>query len=426
MEATEIHQAFIEILEGAVLPSSAQLDQIKKSLTPNSELACVIYPRTQTELNQAIALASKHQIPILTSDSDLNWGGLVNFPTMGIGVNSSQMNQLIDHAVGDLTVTCEAGMKFKDLQNILAKSGQFLAIDPAYAETVTIGEIVNTANTNSFRQRYGGIRDMLLGISFVRADGELVKAGGRVVKNVAGYDLMKLMTGAYGTLGIISQVTFRLYPLPQSDRTVIITGKADAIDVARAKILTSTLTPWSMDIISQGILIKLGINAEIGLIIRFGGLNQGVDEQISRLAAIAQALNLEIKALTGNKTWQDMQNLFWQSDPAIICKIGTLPNLAVTNLLKISSKTPSVALQIHASSGLGILKYESSNISIADIQQIRNLLVSTGGFLTVLEAPINFKQQFDIWGYAGNATGIMSALKQKFDPQNILNPHRFI
>ncbi len=426
MNATQIKQIFIEILgtESVGDPSTELVHRISL----NSEVACRIYPQTQTELQLAIALAQQHKLPILSSE--LSWGKLINFSdrdaNLGIAINTSRLNKLIDHAVGDLTVTCEAGMKFADLQNILAKSGQFLAIDPAYANSITIGEIVNTGNTGSLRQRYGGVRDMLLGISFVRADGELAKAGGRVVKNVAGYDLMKLMTGAYGTLGVISQLTFRLYPLPQSDRTVIITGQAEAINAIRAKILISTLTPLAIDILSKGMLTKLGMQAEIGLIIRFGGLTQGVEEQIRRLAAIAQSHNLEINSIEGNTIWDEIQNWLWQSgrpenQNSIVCKIGTLPDIAIKNLVKISTQIEDSVLQIHASSGIGILKYESSDP--ADILAVRKLLETTGGFLTVLEAPSQFKNQIDVWGYTGNATEVMTALKQKFDPHNLLNPH---
>ncbi|AFY73181.1 FAD/FMN-dependent dehydrogenase [Synechococcus sp. PCC 7502] len=451
MNSNEIYQLFTDLLgvQGVDLLSTGQItDQIRDQIVkirnllhPDSaEAACIIYPQTPTELTQVIALASKYQIPILTSDSYLSWGGLVKFSKIGIVVSTIRLHNLIDHAVGDLTVTCEAGIRFRNLQNILVASGQFLAIDSAYSETVTIGEIVNTANTGSFRQRYGGIRDMILGISFVRADGELVKAGGRVVKNVAGYDLMKLLTGAYGTLGVVSQVTFRLYPLPKCDRTVIISGNMDAINTARAKILTSTLTPWAMDIISESILSEFAPQSNqsktsevsaFNLIMRFGGLDQVVEAQINKLIEITNNLGLNLNLVESQQTWQHIQNAFFkQSESQIICKIGTLADHAIENLIKISDqmsaqKVRNIALQIHASSGLGILRCEDADRSDrSKILQVRNLLATTGGFLTILEAPVEFKNQLDVGGYAGNAQQVMTALKQKFDPRYLLNPHR--
>ena len=153
-------------------------------------------------------------------------------------VSTQKLDRLIAHAVGDLTVTVEAGMKFAKLQEILATAGQFLPLDPAYPDRASIGGIIATADTGSLRHRYGGVRDLLLGITFVRADGKIAKAGGRVVKNVAGYDMMKLFTGAYGTLGILTEVTFRVYPLPTTEGTVILTGAADKL-ANLAKILLS-------------------------------------------------------------------------------------------------------------------------------------------------------------------------------------------
>lgn len=429
-----IKEAFIAILGTGVLdPNLIAFNRAKESNSYHydlSKIAFTIYPQTQSELSQAIALAHKHKWHILTGN--LNWGGLARLDdgSNGIIVDTSRLNRLIDHAVGDLTVTCEAGMKFRDLQNILAKSGQFLAIDPAYPETITIGEIVNTANTGSFRHGYGGVRDMLLGISFVRADGELVKAGGRVVKNVAGYDLMKLMTGSYDSLGIIAQVTFRLYPLPPCDRTVIITGQAQIIDLVRAQILISSLTPRSMDILSSGILTKLQLSStsEIGLILRFGGLIQGVEEQIRRLSVLAEEFSLKVKAIETD-VWEKIQSLIWYSSTSlipVICKIGTLSDIAVENLLKASAEMEPL-IQVHAGSGLGLLRYEGDYSKIhSSILKVRNILKSNGGFLTVLEAPPHFKASIDVWGYSGNAREMMMALKQKFDPNNLLNPHGYI
>ena len=136
----------------------------------------------------------------------------------------ANLNQVVEHGEEDLVITVQAGMKIKDLNNFLASKGQFLPIDPFFEEEATVGGVVATANNLSWRQRYGGVRDLILGLSFVRADGEVVKAGGKVVKNVAGYDLMKLFTGSYGSLGIITQVTFRLYPLVAHSSSIFVGG----------------------------------------------------------------------------------------------------------------------------------------------------------------------------------------------------------
>lgn len=202
-----------------------QQESILQAIASQIPPSCIVYPETTEQLPQVIREANSNKWRVLPcgSGSKLSWGGLVK--GVDVVVSTQRLNQLIDHAVGDLTVTAEAGMKFSELQGILAKANQFLAIDPV-TPSATLGGIVATADTGSLRQRYGSVRDQLLGITFVRADGQVAKAGGRVVKNVAGYDLMKLFTGSYGTLGVISQVTFRVYPIPEISATVVLDRKS--------------------------------------------------------------------------------------------------------------------------------------------------------------------------------------------------------
>lgn len=157
-----------------------------QTIVPGMAPSYIVYPQTQAELAEVVACADLNKLPMLPfgSATKIGWGGLPSKIALMIGTQGC--DRLIEHAVGDLTVTVEAGMKFAHLQNILATHNQFIALDPAYSKEATIGGIVATADAGSLRHRYGGVRDMLLGITLVRADGKIAKAGGRVVKNVAG------------------------------------------------------------------------------------------------------------------------------------------------------------------------------------------------------------------------------------------------
>ena len=181
---------------------------------PSQSDCAIDLPVTAAELAELVRSAhhTKSPLSVAGNQSKSDWGGCITGAKTTI--STQKLDRLIDHAIGDLTVTVEAGMKFDRLQQILATAQQFLPLDPAYPDRATIGGIIATADAGSLRHRYGGVRDLLLGINFVRADGKMAKAGGRVVKNVAGYDMMKLFTGSYGTLGILTEVTFRVYPLP--------------------------------------------------------------------------------------------------------------------------------------------------------------------------------------------------------------------
>ncbi|MGB3298752.1 MAG: FAD-binding oxidoreductase, partial [Phormidesmis sp.] len=146
-------------------------------------------PSTAAELGAVMAIAAKQNWRVLPmgQGSKIGWGGLAE--GIDLVVSTARLNRVIDHAVGDFTVTVEPGLKVADLQRVLAEQQQFLAIDPAFEGRATVGGVVATGDTGSLRQRYGGLRDMLIGVQFARYDGELARAGGRVVKNVAGYDL---------------------------------------------------------------------------------------------------------------------------------------------------------------------------------------------------------------------------------------------
>jgi glycolate oxidase FAD binding subunit len=439
-------------------------ERIEKAIAPGTKIDCTVYPNTQEELAALIAWAGQNRCAVLPcgSGSKLDWGGLVKLDSPGewagtgtpplqrgeqdvvkvplfkgdlggslgsgggfVAVNTSRLNRLIEHAVGDLTVTAEAGMKFADLQQILSAAGQFLAIDPAYPQQATLGGIVATADAGSLRHRYRGVRDMLLGISFVRSDGKIAVAGGRVVKNVAGYDLMKLFSGSYGTLGVISQVTFRVYPLPESSATVVLTGETEALARSTQILLSSALTPTAVDLLSSDLVAKLGLGKGKGLIVRFQSIAESVKEQSARLVEVGEKLGLQANIChenDENQLWQTLPETIWNSakSSAVICKIGVRPSESV----KLLEEWPIPDALIHAGSGLGVLRFKDTTADT--LRQIRRCCEAKGGFLTVLAGSIELKQQLDVWGYNGSAIDVMRGIKQQFDPQNILSPNRFL
>ncbi|MBO3458563.1 FAD-binding oxidoreductase [Aetokthonos hydrillicola Thurmond2011] len=402
------------------IPSSQQ-KLILHSICNDKPPSCVVYPQTTVALAAVIAEAHRNKWRILPTGggSKLNWGGLVK--DIDIVVSTERINQLIEHAVGDLTITVEAGMKFCDVQARLANNRQFLAIDPTKPDSATIGGIVATADTGSLRQRYGSVRDQLLGITFVRGDGQIAKAGGRVVKNVAGYDLMKLFTGSYGTLGIISQVTFRVYPMQEISATVVLHGSAKAISQAANSLRNSALTPTRADLLSTQLVSNLKLGQGLGLIARFESIAESVHEQSNRLLELGKQLGLDgviYSAVDEGNLWQTLQEQIHSlsSESAIKSKIGVLPTAAVEVL-----NQAQIGL-IHMTSGLGVLQFDSPQ----QVLHMRNHLVSRGGFLSIQEAPVEVKQQIDVWGYTGNALSLMRRIKAQFDTENILSPSRFV
>lgn len=395
--------------------------RILQAIMPGIVPSCIVIPRTTEELAQAIAHAHQNnwRVLICGNCSKISWGGLGT--CVDVVISTERINRLIEHAVGDLTVTVEAGMRFSKLQAILAEHRQFLALDPTVPESATIGGIIATADTNSLRQRYGSVRDQLLGITFVRADGQIAKAGGRVVKNVAGYDLMKLFTGSYCTLGIISQATFRVYPLPEISGTVVLTGTALAISQAAETLRGSALTPTQADLLSTQVVSNLGLGKGMGLIARFQSIVESVKEQSNRLLEVGEKLGLQgtiYSATDEADLWQRLREQMHSdlTESEITCKVGVLPTAAVEVLTSVEMGL------IHIGSGLGVLRFEGEG----EVVKMRSLCESNSGFLTILSAPIAVKQKIDVWGYTGNALQIMRGIKEQFDEKNILSPGRFV
>jgi glycolate oxidase FAD binding subunit len=406
--------------EDIPLSQQKSISQIIASSTPPS---CIVYPNTTEQLAQVITQAHRKRWRVLAcgSGSKLNWGGLVK--DVDVVVSTERINRLIEHAVGDLTVTVEAGMKFSHLQAILANSRQFLALDPITQDTATMGGIVATADTGSLRQRYGSVRDQLLGMTFVRADGQIAKAGGRVVKNVAGYDLMKLFTGSYGTLGVLSQVTFRVYPLPEASGTVVLTGEAKAVSQAAGVLRGSALTPTQADLLSTQLVSNLGLGKGLGLIVRFQSIAQSVEEQSNRLLAVGAQLGLQgtiYSAADEADLWCRLREQmgFSGDESGITCKIGVLPTSAVEVL------TQADVGWIHIASGLGMLRFEGD--AVEKVLGLRNFCQTHGGFVTILTAPVRVKQELDVWGYTGNAVELMRRIKEQFDKECILSSGGFV
>ncbi len=380
-------------------------------------------PTTASELAEIVAIANGDRSSLLVagSSSKLDWGGIVK-GAKAI-VSTQKLDRLVAHAVGDLTVTVEAGMRCDRLQQILATAGQFLPLDPAYPSQATIGGIIATADTGSLRHRYGGVRDLLLGISFVRADGKIAKAGGRVVKNVAGYDMMKLFTGSYGTLGILTEVTLRVYPLPPTSGTVILTSAAAKLVEVAKILLASTLTPIAVDVLSTAFSQHLGIGNTPSLAVKFATLPASIEAQSAQLLDIGSKLGLTGMSWHGeqeDRLWYGIQTGIWGMS-SIGCKLGVRSTSAVATISILDDLTANTAKGvIHLSSGVGACAIDRAT----DISTLRSHCESAGGFLSVLQAPIEVKQQMDVWGYRGNAVTLMRQLKHQFDPDRILNPHR--
>ncbi|GAB4211307.1 MAG: FAD-binding oxidoreductase [Synechococcales cyanobacterium] len=370
-------------------------------------------PATVPELMDWLASQRSHPQPFFPcgAQSKKHWGSLVSDDALW--VSTQHWQRVLDYAPTDLTVTVEAGLPLRVLQALLAEQGQWWPVDPLFPDQATVGGIIATADTGSLRHRYGGVRDGVLGVHFVRADGQLAKAGGKVVKNVAGYDLMKLLTGSWGTLAVLTQVTLRLYPLPSQRLTALWLGTAEQVAALSAHVLNSVLTPLTVD----GLSPALTDGERWGLQVDFQGL--AASEQQQRLAVMAQALDLALDLEAATPLEPDTTP--WQ-EPGVLLKVGIPMAIGIPTLAQLVTDHPAARVQFHGGSGLG--RCWLPEISAAQAQDWRSQLEQVGGFLTVLAAPDALKQAVDVWGIPAASRALQARVRQQFDPHNLLSPGR--
>ncbi|ESA35651.1 fad fmn-dependent dehydrogenase [Leptolyngbya sp. Heron Island J] len=383
----------------------------------NDDLS-ILFPESIEQLSALVRTCYDQRWRMLSCGqrTKFHWGNQRQLTNIDVVISTARLNHVVEHWVDDFTMRVEAGLGLVALQNRLQPHNQFWPVDPLYEQQATVGGIVATADGGSLRQRYGSVRDTIIGVQFVRYDGEVVKAGGRVVKNVAGYDLMKLMTGAYGTLGILSQLTLRLYPITAQSQTVVLSGPTEAIAKAALQVRLRGLTARAMDLIggAQGLQLTG----------RFEGIAAGVEEQVERFQAIATESGLTYE-LVDDSLWSTLPQQLGEADQ-VLCKVGMLPTQLVP-LLERLAKLPSGWLaRLHNSSGLGLIALPADGTvdMVKSLEMLRSHCNSHKGFLTILQAPQSLP--LEPWGYTGNALTMMNAIKQQFDPHGLLNPGRFV
>ena len=316
----------------------------------------------------------------------LDWG---NPPRKAdILLSMRRMNRVIEHAWADLTVTVEAGCSIAELQRTLAEHGQRLAVDPLWPERATVGGILATNDSGALRLAFGALRDLIIGVRLVLADGTIAMSGGKVVKNVAGYDLPKLATGSLGTLGVITRAVFRLHPLPRNARTLTIAAK-DANDMQRIilAILAARLAVTAVQ-------ARPGNEVDI--------LLEGTADGIAAQEAVIREMGTAHEGSPA--VWKAREEL-WGDAP--IVKFTALPS-------QISAASASFSRFVVQATGIGYARFTG------DLRKLRATMERDGGSLIILG-----KSELDSWGNAGDALPLMRAVKAQFDPKNTLNPGRF-
>jgi glycolate oxidase FAD binding subunit len=402
----------------------------------------VITPTTVEEAALTVALANKHHLSLLPRGGGVQMclGGIPE--QFDILLLTNKLDRLLEHEAPDLTCHVEAGITLAALQTQLATKGQRLALDPAAAEEVTIGGLLATNMSGPKRFRYGTARDLVIGLSVIQADGEITRSGGRVVKNVAGYDLNKLYIGSLGTLGIIVEANVKLHPLPPSESTLLLTFVTlqDLMQTVIA-VTGSLLQPTALELIdakAASTLAKMfGLNLPTNgytLAVNFEGRPSSIERQIDETSLLARQNNaLMYDHLDGYEQIHFWNSIREQTQGTLTCKVSLMVSQVATYLDHVAQICRRYDLEAavigHVGNGILYIElYPSDAVErlVAAIDELRTHAQAAHGHLVVERCPVDLKQRVSIWGEPGKNFYMMQRLKQQFDPQNTFVRGRFL
>lgn len=393
----------------------------------------VVTPGSEEEVAAVLAFADREGLKVLPRGGGTQLG--LGFPPSGgdILLSTARMRAIVEHAPHDQTVSVLPGLPLADLQASLARTRQWLALDPPVGPAATLGGLIAANPSGPRRLRYGGVRDQIIGVRVALADGTIAKGGGKVVKNVAGYDLPKLFTGSLGTLGVIVGATFRLYPLAAAARTLTLRSPdLAALGDLALRVTASQLVPAAIDIAGA----SDDDPATFAVSFETGG-DAAAEEQASEALALAGSLGATARTLSGAA-----EDAFWEQLDA---GLAPSPSTAGISLLLKASVVPTgvarwlarlgtamregdvrARWRAHAGHGLIFARLEgTAEALIALVEPLRAAARAERGSLVVADAPPAIASRVDVWGPSA-ALDVMRGLKARFDPHGTLNPGRFV
>jgi glycolate oxidase FAD binding subunit len=358
-----------------------------------------------------------------------------NFSTVkpAITLSTLKLNKLVAYEPSDLTITLQAGARWSEVKKILAERGQWIPLDIPELPDSRVGGVVATNVSGPKRLLYGTLRDLVIGCEFVLADGSLGHSGGRVVKNVTGYDLHKLLIGSLGTLGLLTEVTFKVLPLPQANRWFIARfgSYEKALETAR-KLARSNTSPAALELIAESA-------TQVSLYGAADGVEVAVINQIENMVGLCKAngateVNLVTEPAEAHATWEKLRN--FPQGYGVNLRFSVLP-IDLPLAWKLASRIAgqlemSAELQARAGTGLvylyGDLEEEQFKDAAELIERARVQLQTRGGSLVLEKAPDGLKKLVEVWGNPGgdNSLASMQTLKNSLDTKGLLNPGKFL
>jgi len=400
----------------------------------------VVFPESVERVSETLRVACEKGRAVVP----IGYGAFLHIGSIlrryDVALSLQRLNRIVDYQPTDMTVTVEAGMTLARLQEVLGEHGQWLPIDPPLPEQATIGGIIAANLSGSARLSQGTIRDFLIGLKVVQADGTVVKGGGRVVKNVAGYDLPKLYCGSFGTLGVIVEATFKVRPRLEAQTVLSLTFPSveKAMELVLC-LLGSELQPFFLELTNFAPLREQSEEKGVyRLFVGLAGITEELSYQYTRLNELIGSQETTMEEWRGENQHVLTQRLrdFPVVGTAVLrCKVSLLPTQVATfcQEMEEEARLRGTLVQFLARAGNGVvycrfLQAESFSpeklLSLVDWLRIRAKKLE--GHVVVEALDPTLKDRLDVWGHVGGAFPLMKRLKETLDPQGILSPGRFV
>ena len=335
---------------------------------------------------------------------------------LDVVLSTRRLDRVLEHAHSDMTATVEAGCTVAALQSNLAERGQRLGLDPPWPDRATVGGVVATNDSGPLRTRFGSVRNLMLGATIALADGTVARSGGKVVKNVAGYDLPKLFAGSLGTLGVLVSATFRVHPIPGETRPLTFAfSSASSAGAFLLRVADSRVSPACLQLRASSDDAAVAVDAQLE------GPAGATDAQVARIAAVCGEGDL---VDAGASVLEATARLRSDAAGELVIKVGVLPSEvgALVDTVGGLGRRWSLAVQ---SDGIGYARFEGEPGSYrAVLDAVRR---ANGVQYAVVDGcDDEARRGLDVWGFDGDALGLMRRVKAQFDPAGTLNPGRFV
>jgi glycolate oxidase FAD binding subunit len=408
-------------------------EELKRKLDLHEADIWYVEPGSEAEVAAVLGYAEQHDLAVIPSGNGASLHVGAAPRRANIVVSSKRLSGIVEHSIGDLTITVQAGTPYAEMQAYLREHGQFVPLT-APSQDSTVGGLAVTAFGGPERILYGSWRDFVIGLRVVYPNGQVVRSGGKVVKNVAGYDMTKLFVGSYGTLAFVTEITLKVRPYPKHRELVAIESRnRNSLIQLAERVLASELVPSTLELTYQA----AGGSASYQLWIGSDEVEAAARYQENRIREFATAIggDMQIRVLAGEaaeKSWPGtMINLDQTASDSIVLRAG-FPISRMTDLLAAFERMAAernILLQYSVSLGVGtlrlLLQSDNSAILSETTVDMRRLAEENDGYLVLEYGESALKQQVGVWGNASGGLSLMKGIKQTVDPAGIMSPGRY-